>query len=270
MTDRPPFEIVRPPLPRRSCRAAVFDFDGTLSLLREGWPAIMVEVIVEILRAAPNAESVEELAALAEEIAVTMNGQPTLEQMVRVAYEFRRRGGTPDDPHAYKAEYLRRLLAVVDGRIAEIESGRVPPDRWAVPGGRALLDALAKRGVVVALASGTDRPNVVRECTLLGLAPYFGERIHAPDDVHPFSKGDVIDRLLIETGLPGVALVGFGDGVVETREVKRVGGFAAAVASDVDHPGCVNEWKRSQLLPAGAGVVIADFTNLDRLLEWFV
>jgi hypothetical protein len=30
----------------------VFDFDGTLSLIREGWPAVMVPMFVEMLPAA--------------------------------------------------------------------------------------------------------------------------------------------------------------------------------------------------------------------------
>ena len=37
MTD-PDFEILRPDLPRGRFKAVLFDFDGTLSLLREGWP----------------------------------------------------------------------------------------------------------------------------------------------------------------------------------------------------------------------------------------
>lgn len=35
-------EVVRPRGARRSFRYAVFDFDGTLSLIREGWQGIMI------------------------------------------------------------------------------------------------------------------------------------------------------------------------------------------------------------------------------------
>ena len=38
-------EIVRADSPRGRFRAGVFDFDGTLSLLREGWPAVMTELM---------------------------------------------------------------------------------------------------------------------------------------------------------------------------------------------------------------------------------
>ena len=48
MTD-PDFEILRPDLPRGRFKAVLFDFDGTLSLLREGWPRVMVPMMVEAL-----------------------------------------------------------------------------------------------------------------------------------------------------------------------------------------------------------------------------
>src|SRR5205823_13211692 len=41
------FELLRPDLPRGRFRAAVFDFDGTLSLLREGWPRVMTALMRE-------------------------------------------------------------------------------------------------------------------------------------------------------------------------------------------------------------------------------
>ena len=43
---------------------ALFDFDGTLSLIREGWPDVMVPMMVEILLETGTGESVEELQSL--------------------------------------------------------------------------------------------------------------------------------------------------------------------------------------------------------------
>ena len=34
-------ELINPNIPHGKVRCAVFDFDGTLSLLREGWPQVM-------------------------------------------------------------------------------------------------------------------------------------------------------------------------------------------------------------------------------------
>ena len=42
-------EIVRPRAPGPAPEHALFDFDGTLSLIREGWTEIMVPMMVAIL-----------------------------------------------------------------------------------------------------------------------------------------------------------------------------------------------------------------------------
>jgi hypothetical protein len=44
-------ELVRPLPRRRPPRHVLFDFDGTLSLVREGWPEVMVPMMVEVLQA---------------------------------------------------------------------------------------------------------------------------------------------------------------------------------------------------------------------------
>ncbi len=40
-------EIIREPAGRGAYSHALFDFDGTLSLLREGWPKVMGPMMVE-------------------------------------------------------------------------------------------------------------------------------------------------------------------------------------------------------------------------------
>src|SRR3989442_11123361 len=45
-------EIIRPFSPR-SFKVVVFDFDGTLSLLRTGWQQIMVDLMFETLNGPP-------------------------------------------------------------------------------------------------------------------------------------------------------------------------------------------------------------------------
>jgi phosphoglycolate phosphatase len=80
----------------------------------------------------------------------------------------------------------------------------------------------------------------------------------------------VIDRLLAEMGIRGEELLGFGDGVVETREVKRVGGVAVGVASS-EHgskPGTLNAEKRMRLIAAGADLIVPDYTSHAELIRW--
>ena len=145
MTD-PDFEILRRDLPRGRYKAVLFDFDGTLSLLREGWPDIMTGLMVEALVRTGATEPETELAVLVEEFVMVLNGRPAIFQMARLVEEIRARGGTPDLPTDYLRAYDERLLRVVGERVREIQDGRVRPERWAVPGSRTLLEAAKAAG----------------------------------------------------------------------------------------------------------------------------
>jgi len=264
----PDFEILRPDLPRGRYRAALFDFDGTLSLLREGWPTVMVGMMVEHLVRHGSAEPEAELAVLVEDFVMALNGRPAIFQMARLVEEIRSRGGMPDLPADYLREYDERLLKVVRERYREIEEGLVLPARWAVPGSHDLLKSLRERGINLYLASGTHLRHVRFEADLLELSPFFGREMNAPDgDDAAFSKRAVIDRILAENDVPGEELLSFGDGAVETEEVRRVGGTAVAVASDLE-TGTLSRWKRDRLVPAGADVVIPDYRRHKELLGW--
>lgn len=262
------FEILRRDIPRGGYRAVLFDFDGTLSLLREGWPTIMNAMMVEALVRTGSGESETELAILVEDFVMALNGRPAIFQMARLVEEIQARGGTAGLPATYLREYDERLLKVVAERYREIEDGIVLPSRWAVPGSHNMLEALWERGLNLYLASGTHLKHVRFEADLLELSPFFGREINAPDGDDPaFSKRAVIERILKDNKIRGEQLLSFGDGVVETEEVRRVGGTAIAVASD-EASGGVNKWKRDRLVPAGADVVIADYRGHKLLLSW--
>ena len=63
--------------------------------------------------------------------------------------------------------------------------------------------------------------------------------------------------------------MGFGDGYVEIRDVKAVGGIAVAVASDeAGRSGKPDPWKRDRLIGAGADVVIPDYRDYQPLLDY--
>src|SRR6516165_4439763 len=94
-------EVLRPDLPRGRFRSVLFDFDGTLSLIREGWPRVMIPMMVEVLRQTGTAETDEELTAVVEEFVMLLNGRQTIYQMMRLAEEVSRRGGAPLEPLAY-------------------------------------------------------------------------------------------------------------------------------------------------------------------------
>ena len=68
--------------------------------------------------------------------------------------------------------------------------------------------------------------------------------------------------------LRGEELLGFGDGVVETEEVRRAGGVAIGVASAEPPRRGVDQWKRDRLVRAGADVVIPDYAEHEHWLPW--
>jgi len=261
-------EIVRDSTPRGRVRVAVFDFDGTLSLIREGWPEVMIPLMVDHLARAPRAEPRDQLRQRVEEFVMRLNGKQTIYQMIQLAEEIRARGGEPLDPLAYKHEYHDRLLQRIQGRTRGLREGTIEAESLTVPGSLELLRALAAQGLELCLASGTDLVYVKQELEALGLQSFFGDRVYgAIDDYQNFSKKMIIDRLVAERQLGPGELLGFGDGFVEIQEVSRVGGIAVGVASDETHRVAINDWKRNRLIEAGAELIVPDYRDLNPLLE---
>ena len=93
--------------PRPQISHVLFDFDGTLSLIREGWPEVMVPMFVEMLPARPNETEAARRQLCFEDI-MRLNGKQTIYQMMQLAERIKERGGTPRDP-LVQHEYLRRL-----------------------------------------------------------------------------------------------------------------------------------------------------------------
>jgi len=263
-------EIIREP-PRCSVpRHVLFDFDGTLSLIREGWPQVMVPLMVEVLQATGTSESAETLHDRAMAFVMELNGKQTIYQMMRLAEEVTARGGQAEDPAVYKKAYHDRLMRRIEHRRDALGRGKTPPEEMLVPHTRDFLEELGRRGATLYLASGTDEQFVVEETRLLQIDEFFGPRIYgARDDYKQFSKAMVIGRILDEERVEGRELFGFGDGYVEIQNVKAAGGTAVAVASDESgRSGKPDPWKRDRLVGAGADLVIPDFQDYGQLCEY--
>lgn len=262
-------EILNPSLPRGKFRFVVFDFDGTLSLIREGWPQVMIPMMVEVLRGTGTSETDAELHAAVEDFVMRLNGKQTIYQMIQLAEEVKKRGGTPLEPLAYKHMYHDRLMQRIQKRLEGLAGGSHKQEDWTVPGSHGMLDALRRRGLNLFLASGTDLKYVRHEVELLGLMPFFGQHVYgALDDYQNFSKRMVIEKILRDFNLRGEELLGFGDGYVEIEEIKRVGGVAVAVASDEVNRKGVDAWKRNRLVGAGADIVIPEYRKHETLLRY--
>lgn len=262
-------ELINPHIPRGRIHSVLFDFDGTLSLIREGWRDIMVPMMVEILAELNTGETRAALTAVVTGFVDRLTGQQTIYQMLRLCEQIRKRGGSPADPLDYKHCYHDRLLQHIEGRIAGLESGAIAPEDLMLPGTLDLLENLQHRGLVLYLASGTDVDYVRSEADLLGVAPYFQGRIFgALDQYRNFSKAMLIQDIIRTHNLKGGDLLGFGDGYVEIENVKEAGGIAVGVASDEARREGVNAWKRERLLRAGADLIVPEYREQDRLVAY--
>src|SRR3984885_8729679 len=261
-------EQVTPGASAARAKVALFDFDGTISVIRSGWVDVMAPMMVEILLDLKSGESELELRTLIQEMIWRTTGKETIYQMMDFAGHVTKRGGVALDPKVYKKMYLDRLWTVISGRIEDLKQGRVAPEQYMVPGARALLESLRERGLKMYLASGTDEVFMKEEARLLGVVPFFEGRVFgAQDDLKSFSKKILIQRIVSSTDVRGEEIVGFGDGYVEIEEVKLVGGVTVGVATK--EPECreVDDWKRRRLIGVGADFVVPNFLGHQDLVE---
>src|SRR5258706_86953 len=259
-------EIIRPNLAPGRLRHAVFDFDGTLSLVRAGWQAVMADMMVEILQATPEVEPEAEVRARTAEPIHGLAGRPTLLQMQWLADEVARRGGAPRPPESYKGEYLERLQERVH-HLADLKAGRTQAEQVMVPGVLAFVAVLAARRVTCYIASGTDEAAVRHEAEVLGLEPFMAEIRGARADGSD-AKRVLIEQVTAEHGLQPGELAAFGDGRAEIETARAVGGLAIGVASNEAERRGVDQQKRALLIAAGADVIIPDFSAPDDVLAY--
>ena len=251
-------------------RHVVFDFDGTISLIRDGWQNVMVPMMVELLQTETDTTETEvQLETLVVEFVDRLTGKQTIYQMIQLSEEIKKRGGTPQAPLAYKDEYNRRLLPVVEERIAELAAGRLSAEPLRVPESLEFLQSLREMGLHCYLASGTDVEFVKNEAELLGVAPYFdGGIFGALREYQKFSKAMVIQKIITDFELSGNELLIIGDGYVEIENAKAVGAIAVGVASVEANRYNMNADKRERLLRAGADIIIPDFREGAQLLNY--
>jgi len=253
-------EVIVKGVSAKDAKLALFDFDGTLSLVRAGWMDVMVPMMVEILAELKTGEKEEDLRALVNESVARLTGEQTIYQMIELARQVKERGGRPLAPLEYKRLYHDRLIDKIADRREALRQGKAAPDQYLVPGARAALENLQARGLTLYCASGTDESYTLEEARLLEIDQYFAGRIFgARDDYRSFSKEILIREMLSSLEGNGKTLIGFGDGYVEIKNVKEAGGVAVGVATDEPECKVVNPWKRERLVKVGADFVIPNF-----------
>jgi phosphoglycolate phosphatase-like HAD superfamily hydrolase len=248
---------------------AVLDFDGTISLIRDGWQNIMVPLMVELLMETPNSGDENELRQMVIEYVDRLTGKQTIYQMIRLAEEIEKRGGSPKDPLEYKQMYNDRLLPAVNARIHDLERGVLSADSLMTKGSRAFLELLKANGIRMYLASGTDIEFVKHEADVLDVATYFdGGIFGALREYKLFSKEKVIQNILGRFNLKGSSLLVVGDGNVEIMNAKGVGAIALGIYSEENNDFEMNSDKRAKLICAGADILAHDFCEADQLVGY--
>jgi phosphoglycolate phosphatase-like HAD superfamily hydrolase len=250
-------------------KAALFDFDGTISTLRYGWEKIMEPLMLEMI--AGKSEIDEELIKEVREYIDQSTGIQTYYQMKWLADTVKRHGRNPnasEDPWWYKEEYNKRLMLPVKQRIENIKKGKMNASDYLVKGSIDFLETLYNKGVEIYVASGTDDPDVKNEAEVLGLSKYFKEISGAPLGKADCSKEAVLRRLVEENELKGSEVIVIGDGKVEIALGREVGALTLGIASDEEKRCGVNPIKRERLIKAGAHAIVGDFNNLEDLKKF--
>lgn len=258
-------------------RHAIFDHDGTISTLREGWEHIMQPMMMKAILGKQFQDADEALyhkvySRVVDFIDKT-TGIQTLVQMKGLIDLVREFGLVPADQildeFGYKEIYNNELLKMVREREAKLSHGELSLEDFTLKNAVLLLEKMYKAGVKLYLASGTDEEDVKNEARILGYDYLFEGGIYgAVGDVTKEAKKIVLDRILDTIGNSGNGQVAaFGDGPVEIRETRKRGGLTIGIASNELKRHSLNQSKRSRLIKAGADIIIPDFSQLTKLLQ---
>ncbi len=269
-------ELCYESIPFGRIKHAVFDNDGTISTLRQGWEQVMAPVMVRAVLGDKYETADETLyhkvkSRLADYIDKS-TGIQTIIQMEALVEMVREFGIVADvdvlDKFGYKEIYNDALMELVNRRIGKFNSGELDINDYTIKGALEFVEALKKSGIKLYLASGTDRHDVIAESEALGYAQLFDGGVYgAVGDVTKYSKKMVIEKIMAENKLQGPELVVFGDGPVEIRECRKRDGIAVGIASDEIRRHGLSAEKRTRLVKAGAHVIVPDFSQYETLIE---
>ncbi len=256
---------------------AIFDHDGTISTLREGWEHIMQPMMMKAILGEHFQDADEALYHKVQNRVMDFidktTGIQTLVQMKGLVDLVKEFGLVPEDQildeFGYKEIYNDELLKMVRVREAKLSRDELSLEDVTLKNAVKLLEALYKAGITLYLASGTDEEDVKNEANVLGYDHLFEGGIYgAVGDVNKEAKKMVLDRILNDIGDSNTGqVVAFGDGPVEIRETRKRGGVTVGIASNELKRHGLNESKRTRLIKAGADIIIPDFSQLPKLLK---
>ena len=255
---------------------AIFDHDGTISTLREGWEEIMNPMMIKAILGKNYKDADDALyhkvATRVAEFIDKTTGIQTLVQMQGLIALVREFGCVPEgeilDIFGYKKIYNDELLLMVKEREKKLQRGELALDDFTLKNAVPFLMRLYQAGVKLYLASGTDEEDVLNEAKALGYDYLFEGRIYgAIGDINKEAKKIVLDKILDSIGTTESGqIITFGDGPVEIRETHKRNGITVGLASNEQRRYGLNAHKRTRLIKAGADIIISDFSQMEQLL----
>ena len=258
-------------------RHAIFDNDGTISTLREGWEHIMAPMMIKAILGEKYHEAdesvYEKVKSAVDQLIDQTTGVQTLRQMQILAGLVAEFGFVSEDQilneFGYKEIYNNDLMAMVRVREEKLHKGQLSVEDLTLKNAVSFLKTLYGKGIRLYLTSGTDEEDVKHEAAVLGYDSLFEGRIFgATGDVNKEAKKMVLDRILDSLGESEAASIAtFGDGPVEIRETHKRGGFAAGIASNEVRRYGLNLKKRTRLIKAGADIIVPDFSQHELLFD---
>jgi phosphoglycolate phosphatase-like HAD superfamily hydrolase len=275
--DRSEIEVINKWPDNLNIRYAIFDNDGTVSTLREGWEKIMAPMMVKAILGPAFMEADEstlkKVSSRVDELIDKTTGVQTLMQMKMLAGLIMEFGFVPEDQildeYGYKEIYNNDLMQMVRQREEKLRNGELLPGDLTIKNAIPFIKTLYDRGIKLYLTSGTDEEDVRHEANVLGYDHFFEDRIYGSvGDINKEAKRIVLDRILDSIGESEAgSIVTFGDGPVEIRETRKRGGNTVGIASNELRRYGLNQAKRTRLIKAGADIVVPDFSQSGILLE---
>lgn len=264
---------------------AIFDLDGTISSLREGWEVVMKESMFEFI-AGPLYQqlSINDYRNLEEKIEVLIKkttGVQTIIQMVEMCHLIEEFGYVKSEDmltaEEYKEIYANKIRKVVKQKIGRFSSNSLHLEDFTMKGALPFLTNLRDHGVRIYLASGTDQVDVANELKEFGYFDLFdGGVFGSVGDTENDPKKLVMQKIRERIEQEGETLelgdcVVFGDGPVEIREGRKQNFITIGLISDEKQRYGMNLQKRERLILAGADLLIPDYSwsgELMHILGW--
>ncbi len=264
-------EIIRKKYVSCSPKIMIFDLDGTISTLREGWDTAMHDMMLgAVLGDRAAVESASVISGISERVNALIDhtaGIQTIMQMKELKDLITQMGFVEpekiEEPRAYKEQFAQVLTKLIESRVKAYRNGTLDAEAITIFGAIPFLEEMSSLQVNMFLVSGTDLSEIEKEAELVGFKDLFDGGIFGSiGDIHHDPKKVTFRRIRESLGedITPEQVVVFGDGPVEMREAKENGFIAVGLVSDEKRRKGINMKKRARLVAGGADYLIPDFS----------